>query len=78
MKHIYFQLIDISKDCESRDYAYYGRSPINCDLAGWITSMAYHNKSSISDIRLFIYPTKKQWDDVRTEWMKRVRMAENQ
>lgn len=58
MKHIYFQVIDISKQSNSLEFAYFGASPICYDIAGYVTDMARRNNSSIIYDYLFLRPKK--------------------
>lgn len=76
MKHIYFQVFDVSRKYNTAEYAYFGELPINSDLAGQVKCLARWNKSSIDDIRLYIYPSKKAWNEVRTEWLKQVKLSD--
>lgn len=76
MKYIYFQVFDISVPYESIEHSLFDKSPFGYDMAGHVASMAYRNKSSISDIRLYIYPSKKAWDEAREEWLKRAKTSE--
>lgn len=69
MKHIYFQVVDTSKNSDSIEYAFFGEAPINLDLARWITHIASLNRSSIADIRLFVYATKNAWNKARWWWL---------
>lgn len=77
MKHIYFQVFDISKDPNSIEYAYFGNQPINSDLAGWVRTMAYTNNSSVDYIRLFIYETKQSWEKAQEDWVSRIAKTNN-
>lgn len=73
MKHIYFQVIDISKASTDVNYSYFGEAPINHDIAGYVTSMANRNKSNINDIRLFIFESKKAWNEAMREWVSKIK-----
>lgn len=73
MEHIYFQVVDTSKNSDSIEYAFFGEAPINRDLAKWITHIAKRNRSSVDDIRLFVFESKKAWDKAILWWISGIK-----
>lgn len=76
MRYIYFQVLDLSKDFGSIGYTYFGKRPVNCDLAGIVTSMARQNKSNINDIRLFVFPSKQKWEEAEEVYAESIETNE--
>ena len=78
MKQIYYQLFDRTKKPENLDFATFGHQSCVNDFAGLVTDMARRNGSSPEDIRLFIFPTRRQWESARLEWLHKVEKAAQQ
>lgn len=72
MANIYYQLFDRSKKSTDIKFAQFGFQPHNTDLAGLVTAMAARNDTSVDNIRLFVYETKRQWESCKHEWSSRV------
>lgn len=65
-------VFDTTRPFEDPKHANYDHQGICCDFASIVIAFAERNGSFPSDIRLFFYPTKKMWDEARTDWVKRV------
>lgn len=66
-KRIYLHLIDTSVRPEDPRSFQFVEQPSTNDIAGLVLSMARANESSPEDIRLFVSPTKREWDTLRHE-----------
>ena len=72
MANIYYQLFDRSRESTDIDFAQFGFQSHNTDLAGLVTAMAARNDTSVDNIRLFVYETRRQWESCKNEWSSKV------
>lgn len=61
MKNLYYQLFDRTRKPEDPNFAHFGKQPICNDFAGVVEAFAKHNRVAVSDVRMFFYETKEQW-----------------
>ena len=71
MANVYFMVMDTTKDREDPAQMCFFQMPYNNDLAGAVRLIAEQNGTEISEMRLFVYPTKKEWADLRAAFVKR-------
>jgi hypothetical protein len=58
--------------CDSEFYS----APVGNDLAGYLNYMAERNNVSLKDLRLYVWPTRKMWEERQQMWNER--RAENE
>lgn len=71
MVNVYFMVMDTSRDREDPNQMWFAHCSYNNDLSGQVRAMARRNNSDVSDIRLFVYPTKKEWQALKNAFVKR-------
>lgn len=72
MKHLYYQAFDCTRKPSDPNFAHFWHLPINNDFAGVVTSFAKHNGVPPTEIRLFFYETKAQYERAESEWRRGV------
>lgn len=71
MVHFYFVVMDTTKDREDPAQMWFTDANCNHDLTGFVRSIAERNGTAFEKMRLFIYPTKKEWEGARAAFIKR-------
>lgn len=71
MKNIYFAIIDTTQPNDSYDFACFLSKSCMTDLAGCIMQFARANKTNPDNMRLYIYPTKQDWNNDYCKFVER-------
>ena len=71
MVNFYFVVMDTTRDREDPAQMWFTSSNCNHDLAGFVRAIAERNRTEFEKMRLFIYPSKKDWEAARTAFVKR-------
>ena len=66
----YIHLFDHTREWGDPKCCRFFRLHWNNDLAGLVTQRAKDNGTTPDNIRMFIYPTGKQWHDQIAHWRK--------
>lgn len=71
-KYIYLLVFDNTKEWHDPKCCSFYRHHTNSDMAGYVTAKAEMNMVSPDDIRMFIYESKKNWEEARRDWVSKV------
>lgn len=63
--------MDTSRDREDPKQMFFMEIGYNNDLTRYVKAIAERNGTDPDKMRLFIYPTKKDWEAVRAAFIKR-------
>lgn len=69
----YYLIFDTTKEYSSIYHAQYIQQHINEDILGNVIAFANRNNTSIEDIRLFAFATKKAYDESYKAWARQVK-----
>ena len=73
MKKLYYFIFDTTIPYSKPKHAFYTSTYTNCDILGTVTSFAQRNNTDVSNIRLFICETKKQWEESYNKWISQIK-----
>lgn len=65
-KRIYFKVVNVAEDAPLA--VSFFQSDTHSDLAGYVTSCAKAWMVSPDDVRMFVFATKKEWEDAAIEY----------
>lgn len=74
----YYIIFDTTKDYGNIYHAQYLQTRTNTDLIGFVIGFAQRNKTSIEDIRLMEFNTKKEYEASYKNWLDKVAEIERQ
>jgi hypothetical protein len=69
MANVYYQMFDRTRKPHDPNFAHFWSQPMNNDLAGVVLAFAKHNRVEPSEVRLFLYETKKAWERAMNAWL---------
>ena len=72
MKHLYYEIVDNTRESKDPNHSNFWHLPINNDFAGAVTAFAKHNGVSPDKVRLYFYETKALWEKAQREWLNKV------
>ena len=70
MTNTYLRIFDTTVAREDPRQCEFISVPMSNDIAGYVIKMANRNNSSPSDIRMYAYPTKKEWEKAQADNLK--------
>lgn len=72
MARVYFIIMDTGKARNDEEQMmFYHTNALN-DMAGYLTRIADEREMDIHDLRLYVAPSKKVWDDMMWHFARRV------
>ena len=74
----YYILFDTTKHYGDIYHAQYLQTRTNTDLIGFVIGFAQRNKTSIDDVRLMEFNTKKEYEASYKNWIDKVAETERQ
>ena len=74
----YYILFDTTKNYDNIYHAQYLQTRTNTDLIGFVIGFAQRNKTSIDDVRLMEFNTKKEYEASYKNWLNKVAETERQ
>lgn len=71
MANVYLVVMDTTKDREDPQQMMFYVANYNYDLTHFVNVVAARNKSEVGKVKLFLYPTKRDWETARAAFVKR-------
>lgn len=72
MANCYFIIMDTKKERDDEEQMLFFHRPFLNDISGILVEIARKREAPVEDFRLYVCPSKKEWDKMFNEFLRRV------